>query len=368
MTPVKKPEMPLQGKGLTRDHFALLEVIGKGSYAKVLLVEHIQTGELFAMKVLKKEMVEKRNGLQHIKNERHILSEIDHPFVIKFRGCFQDHTRLYFLMEYCPGGDLYSLLFKVRKFNEFQTRFYAAQIVLALEHLHNQDIVYRDLKPENIILDENGYIRITDFGLSRTGVKDASGARSICGTPEYLAPEIVFNMEYGKAVDWWMLGCVIFEMLTGMPPFYSNDKAEMYEAVKFGTPNYSPNWEPNTRNLLESLLKKNPLVRLGSTSKVRDHPWFEDVNWDALLKMQYEAPFVPKLTSPTDVQHFSQEFTELPLNSLSLTNSSPSKYIHYEGFTYDCDWNHSLALKPKVDLEVLRVTKASETEEEEGSV
>ena len=356
--------MPLLGKGLTRDHFALLEVIGKGSYAKVLLVEQIQTGELFAMKVLKKENVEKRNAVQHVKNERHILSEIDHPFVIKFRGCFQDPTRLYFLLEYCPGGDLYSLLFKVRRFNEFQTRFYAAQIVLALEHLHNQDIVYRDLKPENVLIDEKGYIRITDFGLSRTGVKDASGARSICGTPEYLAPEIVLRLEYGKAVDWWTLGSIIYEMLVGAPPFYVESRPELFERIKFDNPKFPSNLSQNARNLIECLLKKDPAKRLGTTSKVRDHPWFEDVNWDALLKMQYEAPFVPKLTSPTDVQHFSQEFTELPLNSLSLSNSSPSKYVHYEGFTYDCDWDHSLALKPKSTAEQLRVTKASETDED----
>jgi serine/threonine protein kinase len=171
-------------------------------------------------------------------------------------------------------------------------------------------------------------------------------------------------MEYGKSVDWWMLGCVIFEMLTGTPPFYSPDKAEMYEAVKFGTAKYSPNWDPNTRNILELLLKKNPLVRLGTSSRVRDHPWFEDVNWDALLKMQYEAPFVPKLTSPTDVQHFSQEFTEMSLNSLNVSSSSPSKYLHFEGFTYDCDWNNSLPLKHKPEMEALIVTKASELDDE----
>eukprot|EP01019_Chilodonella_uncinata_P003321 GABU01004185.1.p2 GENE.GABU01004185.1~~GABU01004185.1.p2 ORF type:complete len:203 (-),score=43.41 GABU01004185.1:32-595(-) len=149
---------------------------------------------------------------------------------------------------------------KKRRFSEDQTRFYAAQIVLALEHLHNQDIVYRDLKPENVLIDEKGYIRITDFGLSRTGVKDASGARSICGTPEYLAPEIVLRLEYGKAVDWWTLGSIIYEMLVGAPPFYVESRPELFERIKFDNPKFPSNLSQNARNLIECLLKKDPAI------------------------------------------------------------------------------------------------------------
>jgi serum/glucocorticoid-regulated kinase 2 len=320
---------------LCMDMFSTLSVIGKGSYAKVLLVQRNDTGDLNAMKILKKEMVEKKNQEKHIRVERHILSEIDHPFVIKFHGSFQNEKKLFFVLEYCRGGELFNLLAKKRRFSEDQTRFYAAQIVLALEHLHNQDIVYRDLKPENVLIDEKGYIRITDFGLSRTGVKDASGARSICGTPEYLAPEIVLRLEYGKAVDWWTLGSIIYEMLVGAPPFYVESRPELFERIKFDNPKFPSSLSQNARNLIECLLKKDPAKRLGTTSKVRDHPWFEDVNWDALLKMQYEAPFVPKLTSEADLQHFDPEFTEIPINSMSMSGGTMQKYKQYDGFSYN---------------------------------
>jgi serum/glucocorticoid-regulated kinase 2 len=322
---------------LTIDHFSTLSVIGKGSYAKVLLVRKNDTKQLYAMKVLKKENVEKKNQEKHVKVERAILSEIDHPFVIKFKGSFQNDKKLFFILEYCPGGELFNLLAKKRRFSEDQTRFYAAQIVLAIEHLHSMDIVYRDLKPENVLIDDRGYIRITDFGLSRTNVNDANGAKSICGTPEYLAPEIVMRLEYGKAVDWWTVGSIIYEMLVGAPPFYVENRQELFERIKFDTPKYPSSLSPNAKGLIEALLKKDPARRLGTTSKVRDHPWFEDVNWHALYEKKYEAPFVPKINNESDLQHFDPEFTEIPINSMSMSGGTMNQFKNYDDFTYDAD-------------------------------
>jgi len=322
---------------LCLDMFSTLSVIGKGSYAKVLLVRKNDTGQLYAMKVLKKENVEKKNQDKHVKVERTILSEIDHPFVIKFKGSFQNEKKLFFILEYCPGGELFNLLAKKRRFSEDQTRFYAAQIVLAIEHLHSKDIVYRDLKPENVLIDDKGYIRITDFGLSRTNVKDANGAKSICGTPEYLAPEIVMRLEYGKAVDWWTVGSIIYEMLVGAPPFYVENRQELFEKIKFDVPKYPSSLSPNAKNLIEALLKKDPAKRLGTTSKVRDHPWFEDVNWQALYEKKYEAPFVPRISNESDLQHFDPEFTEIPVNSMSMSGGTMAQFKNYEDFTYDAD-------------------------------
>ncbi len=326
-------------KKLSLDQFCTLSVIGKGSYAKVLLVRKNDSHELFAMKVLKKENVERKNQEKHVKVERQILADIDHPFVIKFKGSFQSDKKLFFILEYCPGGELFNLLAKKRRFSEDQTRFYAAQIVLALEHLHAKDVVYRDLKPENVLIDSKGYIRITDFGLSRQNVNDSSGAKSICGTPEYLAPEIVMRLEYGKAVDWWTLGSIIYEMLVGAPPFYVENRQELFERIKFDVPKYPSSLSANAKNLIENLLKKDPARRLGTSSKVRDHPWFEDVNWQALYEKRYEAPFVPRISNEADLQHFDPEFTEIPINSMSMSGGTMQQFKNFDDFTYDSDKN-----------------------------
>ena len=289
------------------------------------------------MKVLAKENVEKKNQEKHVKVEKNILSEIDHPFVIKFKGSFQTDKKLFFILEYCPGGELFNLLAKKRRFSEDQARFYSAQIILAIEHLHSKNIVYRDLKPENVLIDVEGYIRITDFGLSRQNVGNSHGARSICGTPEYLAPEIVMRLEYGKAVDWWTVGSIIYEMLVGAPPFYTENRQELFERIKFDIPQYPNSLSATAKNLIEGLLKKDPSKRYGTTYKVRDHPWFEDVNWQALFEKRYAAPFVPKIAGEADLSHFDREFTEIPISMSSHSSGAKTMLKNYENFTYDAE-------------------------------
>lgn len=323
-------------KKLSIDHFTTLSVIGKGAYAKVLLVKKRDTGRLHAMKILKKESIERKHQQKHVKVERDVLINIDHPFVIKFFYSFQNERKLFFVLEYCPGGELFNLLQKRKRFNDDQARFYAAQMVLALEHLHSKDIIYRDLKPENVLIDKEGYIRITDFGLSRMGINDQTVAKSICGTPEYLAPEIIMKIGYGKVVDWWTLGSILYEMLVGIPPFYTQSREELFERIKFANPKYPSFLKPKARKMIESLLKKDPSKRLGSkgADEIKNDPWFEGVNWEALHNKKYDAPFVPKINNDMDLKHFDTEFTEIPINSMSMSEGVKN-FQNYNDFTYD---------------------------------
>lgn len=299
--------------------FSLICVIGKGSYAKVVLSRKRDSGKIYALKIVKKSRVEQRNKKDYIKTERSILVEIQHPFIIKMSYAFQNERKLYFALEYCPGGELFNLLQQKRRFKEDVAKFYAVQVLLALEHLHKFDIVYRDLKPENILVDGDGYIRLVDFGLSKKGVKTNKGAKSDCGTPEYLAPEILFRLEHGKAVDWWTLGALLYEMMTGLPPFYTPDREELFNNIKHKELKYPIYIGQSAQSLLKGLLEKNPEKRLGCSAsdaeEIKNHPWFNDVNWEAMLEKKIKAPFVPMLKNELDVSNFDPEFTETSIDS-----------------------------------------------------
>lgn len=316
--------------------FSTISVIGKGSYAKVLLVKKKDTGEHFALKLLKKTTIEQKKQQTHVQTERNILVEANcHPFLVKLRYSFQTVSALCFVLEYCPGGELFNLLQKKRRFSEEQTRFFAAQMVLALEYLHSKDVIYRDLKPENVLIDAEGYIKITDFGLSRQHAKD-NEAKSICGTPEYLAPEIIMKLGYGKAVDWWTLGSIIYEMLTGIPPFYSQSKQELFEKIKMQHPKYPAYFSPLATDLISLLLKKDFIKRLGhkgGAAEVKAHPWFAPINWDMLLAKKYDAPFIPKLSNNLGLLNFDVEFTEMTIDSFEVDPLS-GEIRHYAGFSW----------------------------------
>lgn len=328
---------------VTLDNFVMLSVIGKGSYAKVVLVKKKDTSEIFALKILKKKHIERRKQEEHVITERNVLVGIKHPFIVKLTYSFQNERKLFFVLEYCPGGELFNLLQKRKQFTEDQTKFYSAQIILAIEHLHKNDIIYRDLKPENVLVDDKGYVRITDFGLSKMGVKGGKDATSVCGTPEYLAPEILFKMGHGKAVDWWTLGAIIYEMLTGLPPFYTTNREELFERIKFGSLKFPATLSPAAKNLLEGLFQKNPEKRLGSGPEgakgIKEHPWFAGVNWLAIERKEIKAPFVPVVKSDIDVSNFDPEFTETPIESQSDNSSLKIESLHnnYLDFTYNDD-------------------------------
>lgn len=217
------------------DSFEYLKVVGKGAFGKVLVVRKKDTGRVYAMKVLEKQSIIKRKQVAHTQTERRVLGFTRHSFIVGLHFAFQNKERLFFVLDYCAGGELFFHLSRLGRFQEPMARFYTAELVLALEHLHSKGVVYRDLKPENVLLDSKGHIRLADFGLSKEGVNSAhAGTSSFCGTPEYLAPEILDRQPggYGTAVDWWSLGMLLFEMLTGLPPWYTKDRKKLYAKLR----------------------------------------------------------------------------------------------------------------------------------------
>lgn len=311
------------------EDFELLRVLGKGSFGKVFLVRLIVTGHTYAMKVLKKSEVVRRRQVEHTKAERRIMGGIEHPFIVSLRFAFQSKDKLYMVTDYCRGGELFFHLKKFRSFPEDMVRFYAAELISALQHLHSLDIVYRDLKPENVLLDEDGHIRVTDFGLSKDSVVDPRGATTFCGTPEYLAPEMLINRKtrrgYGKSVDWWSLGTLLFEMLTGWPPFYDKNLRRMCEQILRAELRFPPGCSASAeaRDLIRQLLQREPEMRLGSAegSDPRAHPFFAGLDWAALERREITAPFRPKVQSETDIANFDTTFTAEPA---ALTPPTPT--------------------------------------------
>jgi len=262
-------------------------VIGKGSFGKVMQVRHKKTDKIYAMKVLRKEAIIARKQVAHTKAEKSILQKIQHPFIVRLHYAFQTKDKLYMILDYVNGGELFFHLKKEGRFSEERVRFYAAEIASAMSHLHSLSIIYRDLKPENILLNSEGHITITDFGLSKE-IDLKEGTQTFCGTPEYLAPEVLKGLGHGKAVDWWSLGTLIYEMLTGLPPFYSQNINIMYQKILNGELRFPSFVSPDAQNLLEGFLTRDVEKRLGSgndgSDNVKKHPWFKSINWEKLDK------------------------------------------------------------------------------------
>ncbi|KAL8272266.1 hypothetical protein Esti_003783 [Eimeria stiedai] len=309
----------VERKKVGPEDFVLMQVIGKGSYGKVMLVKFEQDGQLYALKVLLKESLLRRSQVQHTRTERAVLEVISHPFIVQMHFAFQTPKKLYFVLEYCPGGELFFHLQKDRKFTESRARFYAAELLLALEHLHKHNVIYRDLKPENVLLDAEGHVRLTDFGLSKSGIADNNSARSICGTPEYIAPEILCQVGYGKAADWWSLGALLYEMLTGLPPFYTSDRQALFSNILGGGLEFPVHLSPVAVDLLRNLLHRDANERLGAgpsdAEEIKMHPFFRSVNWDDLLAKKVKPPFKPRLHSYEDSKYFPPELKEEPVIS-----------------------------------------------------
>jgi serine/threonine protein kinase len=325
------------------DSFRMIKVVGKGSFGKVFLVREKQTNEMFALKVLKKDNIIKRNQVEHTRTERSVLGYVKHPFIVGLNMAFQSKDKLYFVLDYCAGGELFFHLGKVGKFSEQRACFYAAEITLAIAYVHNLDIVYRDLKPENVLLDSRGHVRLTDFGLSKEGISNSSsGANSFCGTPEYLAPEILNRQGHGRAVDWWSLGALLYEMLTGLPPFYCRDREKLFEKIRRGTLEYPKYLSPRAQVILRGLLTKDPRRRLGSgpndAEDIKVQEFFSELNWEKLMNGDVPPPWDPQINGSMDTSQFDHEFTSMPLNSPGAFQghgfgTTPSDNV-FEGFTF----------------------------------
>jgi len=328
-------------KKISLSQYDIIKVIGKGSFGKVFLVREKATNTILAMKVLKKDYIIRKNQVEHTKTERSVLGHVQHPYIVGMVKAFQTSDKLFFLLDYCAGGELFFQLGKVGRFDESRAKFYASQITLALEYMHGLDIIYRDLKPENVLLDQRGNVRLTDFGLSKEGVTDPSqGANSFCGTPEYIAPEVLNRKGHGRAVDWWSLGALLYEMITGLPPFYSRNREVMFEKIMKAELTFPPTMTPYAKDLLSRLLVRDPTKRLGSgerdANELKEHPFFADMDWDALSKGQVAAPWVPTVSGSLDTSQFDQEFTSMnPIVSPDVREAYfGSIDKQFEGFSF----------------------------------
>jgi len=295
------------------DDFDFLKVIGRGAFGKVMQVKHKKSGDIFAMKILKKKQIVDSNQIDHTRSERKILEALQHPFLMKLRFAFQTNTKLYFVLDYYRGGELFFHLKKQNKFSEKASQFFVAEVAMALGHLHSKDIIYRDLKPENILLHQSGHICLTDFGLSKDLDPMNLESHTFCGTPEYLAPEILQKHGHGMAVDWWSLGILCYELSTGQPPFYHSNLHTMYRKIRTDTARFPVYMAAQCKDFISKLLIRNPKNRLGSeggdVKDLQKHPWFNNLNWDDLLQCKVDPPYKPYVKSIMDVTNFSVEFT-----------------------------------------------------------
>uniref|UniRef100_A0A8C6MNP8 Ribosomal protein S6 kinase n=1 Tax=Mus spicilegus TaxID=10103 RepID=A0A8C6MNP8_MUSSI len=320
--------------------FELLKVLGQGSFGKVFLVRKVtrpDSGHLYAMKVLKKATLKVRDRVR-TKMERDILADVNHPFVVKLHYAFQTEGKLYLILDFLRGGDLFTRLSKEVMFTEEDVKFYLAELALGLDHLHSLGIIYRDLKPENILLDEEGHIKLTDFGLSKEAIDHEKKAYSFCGTVEYMAPEVVNRQGHTHSADWWSYGVLMFEMLTGSLPFQGKDRKETMTLIlkaKLGMPQFL---STEAQSLLRALFKRNPANRLGSgpdgAEEIKRHIFYSTIDWNKLYRREIKPPFKPAVAQPDDTFYFDTEFTSrTPRDSPGIPPSAGAHQL-FRGFSF----------------------------------
>ncbi|KAM9758779.1 protein kinase C delta type-like [Menidia menidia] len=295
--------------GLTLNHLTFHKVLGKGSFGKVMLAELKGRGQYFAVKVLKKDVVIMDDDVECTMVEKRILALAwENPFLTHLYSTFQSKEHLFFVMEYLNGGDLMFHIQDKGRFDINRATFYAAEIVVGLQFLHSKGVVYRDLKLDNVMLDKDGHIKIADFGMCKENISVDNRATTFCGTPDYIAPEILLGQKYTFSVDWWSFGVLVYEMLIGQSPFQGDDEDELFESIRSDVPHY-PRWiTKESKSLMEQLFEREPTRRLGVVGDIRAQPFFKTINWSELEKRQVDPPFKPKVKSPSDCSNFDREF------------------------------------------------------------
>ncbi|XP_053982281.1 RAC serine/threonine-protein kinase isoform X2 [Hylaeus anthracinus] len=349
-------------KKVTLENFEFLKVLGKGTFGKVILCREKATGHLYAIKILRKEVIIRKDEVAHTLTESRVLRTTNHPFLISLKYSFQTADRLCFVMEYVNGGELFFHLRRSRIFGEDRTRFYGAEIISALGYLHSQGIIYRDLKLENLLLDKDGHIKIADFGLCKEDITYGRTTKTFCGTPEYLAPEVLEDNDYGRAVDWWGVGVVMYEMICGRLPFYNKDHEKLFTLIVMEEVKFPRTISNEAKDMLGGLLIKDPNKRLGGgpndAKEIMDHAFFSSIDWSDLVQKKIPPPFKPQVTSDTDTRYFDSEFTgesvELTppdqgfLGSGAGLNSIAEEQEHFPQFSYQ--ESHSAATSSIVSI------------------
>ncbi|RXW24432.1 hypothetical protein EST38_g1404 [Candolleomyces aberdarensis] len=331
---------PTYGQSLSVDDFELMTVIGKGSFGKVMQVRKRDTGRIYALKTIRKAHIVSRNEITHTLAERLVLAQVDSPFIVPLKFSYQSEQKLYLVLAFVNGGELFHHLQREHTFNEERARFYSAELLLALEHLHELDVVYRDLKPENILLDYNGHIALCDFGLCKLNMKENEKTNTFCGTPEYLAPEILSGNGYDKTIDWWTLGVLLYEMIHGLPPFYDENTDKMYEHILNKPLEFGDEFSSEARAILTGLLNRDPSRRLGvnGAEDIKRHPFFHNhIDFKLLAQKKIRPPFKPSVVSPVDVSNFDTVFTEeAPIDSyVENSNLSSTVQAQFSGFSFN---------------------------------
>lgn len=343
----KEHDSRRQSGDMNMESFRLLSVLGRGHFGKVILAQYRSTNEYFAIKALKKGDIIARDEVDSLLSEKRIFevaNAIRHPFLVNLFACFQTEQHVCFVMEYAAGGDL-MMHIHADVFTEPRAVFYAACVVLGLQYLHENNIIYRDLKLDNLLLDTDGYVKIADFGLCKEGMGWGDRTGTFCGTPEFLAPEVLTETSYTRAVDWWGLGVLIFEMLVGESPFPGEDEGEVFDSIVNDEVRYPRTLTLEAIALMRRLLRKNPERRLGSSERdaedVKKQAFFRNVNWEQLLLRKVKPPFVPTINNLEDVSNFDSEFTSEqavltpPKEPRPLTSTDHKMFTD---FTYMADW------------------------------
>ncbi|OHT11416.1 AGC family protein kinase [Tritrichomonas foetus] len=295
--------------------FDLIRVHGRGSYGKVQLVRNKSDHQLYAMKTMSKRLLQEFDQIEQTIAEKNVLMQTVFPFLVGAHFSFQTDAKIFMVLDYVPGGELFNRLKEEGKFSESRTQLYAAEILLGLGHLHSLGFVYRDLKPENVLVDAEGHLKITDFGLVKTNLKNAKDTTTtFCGTPEYIAPEILQQQPYTKGVDWWSYGVLLYEMLTGLPPFYHENTNRMYQMIINEQVDLQHRLSNVAKDLIVKLLDKDQKTRFGSgeqdAEEIKLHPFFKGLNWDDVKHKRTQPQWVPSIRNDTDTSNFDQEFTQ----------------------------------------------------------
>mmetsp|Transcript_14126 Transcript_14126/g.34838 ORF Transcript_14126/g.34838 Transcript_14126/m.34838 type:complete len:551 (-) Transcript_14126:1063-2715(-) len=341
------PSMPAK---VGPQDFEMLRVVGQGAFGKVFQVQHKATQHVYAMKVMKKERIMAKDHSEYVRAERDVLTSVVHPYIVNLRFSFQTPTRLYIVLDFINGGHLFFNLYRAGVFSEDVARLYTAEIVLAIGYLHSLGIAHRDLKPENVLLDSEGHVKLTDFGLAKPNMSnDGARSNSFIGTMEYMAPEIIDGKGHSKSVDWWSTGILLYEMLCGVPPFRAKSRNQLQQQILQGKVKYPKFLSSDALSLLKGLLARDPAKRLGHDGEatIKKHPFFKTINWAKLEKREVESKFKPEVTCARDIKNFDKLWTdqkpeESPcgtptgagLQNGTPTSSGCTKEDPFKGFTY----------------------------------